>query len=71
MPRQFYSGNMDCRVIVDCTEFPIQKPNSPANGLQFLQKHKYVKRENYENCWKWLLNETIKNELMTTFSDIK
>ncbi|GBM24367.1 hypothetical protein AVEN_88745-1 [Araneus ventricosus] len=31
-------------VIVDCTEFPIQKPNSPANDLQFLQKHKYFKR---------------------------
>ncbi|GBN61232.1 hypothetical protein AVEN_86605-1, partial [Araneus ventricosus] len=30
MPRQFYSENRDCRVIVDCTEFPIQKPNSPA-----------------------------------------
>ncbi|GBO35644.1 hypothetical protein AVEN_227919-1 [Araneus ventricosus] len=44
MPRQFYSENRDCRVIVDCTEFPIQKPNSPANDLQFLQKHKYFKR---------------------------
>ncbi|GBM40480.1 hypothetical protein AVEN_28638-1 [Araneus ventricosus] len=30
MPRQFYFENRDCRVIVDCTEFPIQKPNSPA-----------------------------------------
>ncbi|GBN70389.1 hypothetical protein AVEN_55136-1 [Araneus ventricosus] len=30
MPRQFYSENRDCRVIVDCNEFPIQKPNSPA-----------------------------------------
>ncbi|GBN90369.1 hypothetical protein AVEN_263004-1 [Araneus ventricosus] len=30
MPRQFYSENRDCRVIVDCTEFPIQKPSSPA-----------------------------------------
>ncbi|GBN81687.1 hypothetical protein AVEN_266735-1 [Araneus ventricosus] len=30
MPRQFYSENRDCRVIVDCTEIPIQKPNSPA-----------------------------------------
>ncbi|GBM33993.1 hypothetical protein AVEN_166426-1 [Araneus ventricosus] len=30
IPRQFYSENRDCRVIVDCTEFPIQKPNSPA-----------------------------------------
>ncbi|GBL86927.1 hypothetical protein AVEN_218671-1 [Araneus ventricosus] len=44
MPRQFYSENRDYRVIVDCTDFPIQKPNSPANDLQFLQKHKYFKR---------------------------
>ncbi|GBN38593.1 hypothetical protein AVEN_110877-1 [Araneus ventricosus] len=46
MPRQFYSENRDCRAIVDCTEFPIQKPNSPArtaNDLQFLKNTNSLK----------------------------
>ncbi|KAF8789403.1 hypothetical protein HNY73_007343 [Argiope bruennichi] len=30
MPKQFRSKNKDCPVIIDCTEFLIQKPNSPA-----------------------------------------
>ncbi|GFX55599.1 uncharacterized protein TNCV_268871 [Trichonephila clavipes] len=29
MPKSFLLENKDCRVIIDCTEFPIQKPSSP------------------------------------------
>ncbi|GFS94051.1 uncharacterized protein TNCV_1810721 [Trichonephila clavipes] len=28
MPKPFLLENKDCRVIIDCTEFPIQKPSS-------------------------------------------
>ncbi|GFU82913.1 uncharacterized protein TNCV_4368151 [Trichonephila clavipes] len=42
MPKSFLLENKDCRVIIDCTEFPIQKPSSP------LRQH--MTFSFYKNC---------------------
>ncbi|GFS34053.1 THAP-type domain-containing protein [Nephila pilipes] len=40
MPLPFRFGNKDVRIIVDCTEFPIQKPSSPMEQQLTFSRYK-------------------------------
>ncbi|XP_054709045.1 uncharacterized protein LOC129218746 [Uloborus diversus] len=40
MPRNFLKENSECRIIIDCTEFPIQKPNSPSEQQMTFSHYK-------------------------------